>query len=312
MKLMHTSRAKVLTSVVSALLLALVLQPACALATTAAEVTYTTDGNGSVKPASEWVEFDTYIYEGVDRGWTSPDTGEYLWAASISTWPTITTYPDGDKGYDAVDYWTADVDVFIPYPGYEGVFVKRISAGQSISDFQIADGPVYVYRDTKFTVHFKKTFATTYTITYKTDGNGTVEPASETVQDGNKAVGPTKVEAKDGFEFEYWTADVAVTLSDGTSIKAGDPIISDEIPDINVTSAITFTAHFKEKGSDPVTPDSDSDDSSDKVKPADGTSDKVLPKTGSTLPGVGVAIALCAGSVITAGVLFARKRSSQE
>ena len=311
MKPVYRLRTKMLLGIVSALLLALVLQPAVALASGAATITYKSEGDGYVTPTSDSLDYNYWEYKLTDigeEGDTEPFTGEHVYITAIN----ILGIADANDGSEFA-YWTTDVDVYIPRPTTTGenFWVRVVKAGTKIPTAKLGDtyATIYAARDTTFTAHFTKT---AFTLTYQTDGNGTVEPASETVQEGNKAVGPTKVEAKDGFEFEHWTADVAVTLSDGTSIKAGDPIISDEIPDINVTSAITFTAHFKEKGSDPVTPDSDTDDSSDKVKPADGTSDKVLPKTGSTLPGVGVAIALCAGSVITAGVLFARKRSSQE
>ena len=168
---------------------------------------------------------------------------------------------------------------------------------------------IYISKDTTFTAHFRRT--TPYTLTYETDGNGTVEPASEQIQDGNSPAGPTKLTPKDGYEFSHWTANVDVTLADGV-IYEGNAIAADELTQILVDDDITFTAHFKETGSDPVTPDSDPDDSPDKVKPADGTSDKVLPKTGNSLPGTAAAITLGAGCVIAAGALLVRKHSCQK
>ena len=310
MKPVYRLRTKMLLGIVSALLLALVLQPAVALASGAATITYKSEGDGYVTPTSDSLDYNYWENKLTDigeEGDTEPRTGEYVYITAIN----ILGIADANDGSEFA-YWTADVDVYIPRPTTTGdnFWVRVVKAGTKIPTAKLGDtyATIYAARDTTFTAHFTKT---AFTLTYQTDGNGTVEPASEQVQDGNSPAGPTKLTPKDGYEFSHWTANVDVTLADGV-IYEGNAIAADELTQILVDDDITFTAHFKETGSDPVTPDSDPDDSSDKVKPADGTSDKVLPKTGSTLPGVGVAIALCAGSVITAGVLFARKRSSQE
>ena len=331
MKLMHTSRAKVLTSVVSALLLALVLQPACALATTAPEVTYKVDGEGAVTPTFETVDSSTMWQYRIKTNEEAAEkydilTGDPVYTRQITG---STAVPNDDSEFG---YWIADVDVYVPWDASEPnpYYLKCITAGTPITSADLcAKATIYIeMRNVEFTAHFTEKLPT-YTVSYTTedpshgwiiDSNTgeTVSDAEEsvlrlnspTMQSGAKAYEP---HAADGWEFDYWTASIDLDIYEGGTgtviqIPFGQSITTEQLKQSQIPENVTFTAHFKETGSNPVTPDSD-------ATPKDGSAgdaSKVLPKTGSTLPGVGVAIALCAGSVITAGVLFARKRSSQE
>ena len=310
MKLKHASRAKVLLGIVSALLLALVLQPATAQAASgAAQIYYKADGDGQVDPQNDNLGSNIWYYAwiGVEQEDTDqPASGEMVCVSNLNY--TSVATPNANRSFL---YWMADVDVYIPWTKGDTApqYVRRIEAGTKITTRDLFEqyGTIWVDRDTTFTAYF--TTADPCTITYKSDGNGTVDPTSEKVEVGNSPVGIPALEPNDGFEFGYWTANVAVTLDNDDVIEEGKPITTDQLASVVVDQDITFTAHFVEKDTDtdPVDPD-DTTKPTDKVKPADGTSDKALPKTGSNLPGVGIAIALCAGSVITAGMLFARKR----
>lgn len=313
MKLKHASRAKVLLGIVSALLLALVLQPATAQADDV-QVYYKAEGDGQVNPQSDNLGSDSsinwfYAYIVVEQEDTDePTTDERLCVTNLNY--TSVATPNANRSFL---YWMANVDVYIPWTKGDTapMFVRRIKAGTKITTKDLFEqyGTIWVARDTDtiFTAYF--TTADPCTITYKSDGNGTVDPTSEKVEVGNSPVGIPALDPNDGFEFGYWTANIAVTLDNDDVIEEGKPITTDQLASVVVDQDITFTAHFVEKDTDtdPVDPD-DTTKPTDKVKPADGTSDKALPKTGSNLPGVGIAIALCAGSVITAGMLFARKR----
>ena len=305
MKLNHIPRAKMLLGIIPAFLLALVMLPAAALANPVGIIQ--TDGHGGVDTNELTVASYGTEYIGYDDGTGRPSTVESVQAGWLNG-PVVVSPNDN---YEFA-YWTANADIYTPWENDRSGLLKLIPEGTHIErDFlcNSMESMIYISKDTTFTAHFRRT--TPYTLTYETDGNGTVEPASEQVQDGNSPAGPTKLTPKDGYEFSHWTANVDVTLADGV-IYEGNAIAADELTQILVDDDITFTAHFKETGSDPVTPDSDPDDSSDKVKPADGTSDKVLPKTGNSLPGTAASITLGAGCVIAAGALLVRKHSCQK
>ncbi len=104
----------------------------------AALVSYTTDGNGSVNPTSELVT----LYE-------SPEGAK----------------PTPKSGY-AFDYWTANVEVFIP-DGDEDV-LAQFDPGDPISDEELKQ--IAVTSEVTFTAHFKQT----------SDGSDTIKPADGT------------------------------------------------------------------------------------------------------------------------------------
>lgn len=237
MKLKRASGVKMLLSIVPALLLALVLQPTLALATTSeVSVAYTTDGNGAVTPTEPvTVAISRGYMEGMydDQGGIVTNFG--VTVGYIKSNPKLTP----KSGYK-FDYWTADVDVLVPdadnwpAPMWSGYTLKRIEAGTPISNEVLGSSvdseSVFVERNTVFTAHFV----------------GSENPDTDT----------------------------------------------DPVP-VN-----------------PATPDDTTDDSAS-VKPADtSTTKKALPKTGSTLPGVGIAIAFAAGSIFVAATVLLKKRSN--
>ena len=83
---------------------------------------------------------------------------------------------------------------------------------------------------------------------FTTDGHGTVNGKAADNQEVEKNGNPEEVtqEPNDGYTFVNWTADKDVTLDDGTSIPAGDPITDEQITKIVVTEELTLTAHYME------------------------------------------------------------------
>ncbi len=289
MKSTHTTIRKALLLVVPAVLLAFVLQPVVAVAWDTATVTYETDGHGTVTPESTETVLQSYpVYD-------SSDWIEVGYVGDVTA--------DSTERYE-FDYWTADKVVYI---GIEGspYYMKAIPIGAEITDALSSGYGYYIAEDTTFTAHFKRTAP--YTITYETDGNGTVDPTTEEVTNAFDNPQGSTPSAKEGFEFGCWTANVDVVLGteEPLTITAGNPITTEQLKQVIVTDDITFTAHFAEKDVDPDPDPVDPDDSDDKtVKPA---SDKPVPKTGDTLPGAVAAVALGAGAIV-AGAALLKKR----
>ncbi len=69
----------------------------------------------------------------------------------------------------------------------------------------------------------------------------------------DKLVVPPETNAKTGYYFAYWTADKAVTLSDGTTIAKGGHITQEQLAAVKATKTgfdgIYFTAHYAAYGS---------------------------------------------------------------
>ena len=87
-------------------------------------------------------------------------------------------------------------------------------------------------------------YAKQYTVTYESDEGGTITGITEEdVISGDVPSGSTE-EAKKDYELDYWKADKDVTLTDGTVIKAGEPITPEQIKKVVVNKDITFTAVY--------------------------------------------------------------------
>ena len=87
-------------------------------------------------------------------------------------------------------------------------------------------------------------YAQQYNVTYSSDENGKIPDGaltSETLISGDVATGST-AEPNEGYEFSHWIADTDVTLTDGKTIKAGDPITDEEVKKVVVDKNIAFTA----------------------------------------------------------------------
>ena len=85
-------------------------------------------------------------------------------------------------------------------------------------------------------------YAKQYTVEYISDKNGEVDDIkTENVIAGKNPSGSTTTPA-DGYEFDYWIANKDVTLTDGATIKAGNPISLEELTEIVVDNNLVFTA----------------------------------------------------------------------
>ena len=136
-----------------------------------------------------------------------------------------------NEGY-TFEYWTADKNITLK----DGTV---ITTGTTIETDKIPQ--VVVTEDITFTAHYK---AIEHKVTYTTDGNGKTSVPDENVKDKGNPKGSDQT-PNDGYTFEYWTADKDITLNDGTVIKSGEPITTEQIKKIVVTEDITLTAHYK-------------------------------------------------------------------
>ena len=89
-------------------------------------------------------------------------------------------------------------------------------------------------------------FSEQYNVTYKvaSEGGGTVSRKSEKVVSGDNPLGST-ANAKEGYQFEYWTTDQAFKDDNGKQYAANDKIEMKDIKKIMVKHDYSFTAHFK-------------------------------------------------------------------
>lgn len=316
MKTRRTKILKVLLAIVPALLLALVLQPAAALADSY-KVTIQCNGNeGSLDFGSV-----------TTTSYTQDADADYDYMLQNIPTPSPNSY------YVFV-YWTADTQINL-YPEDIQNPPDPIPANTAFTTQQLSQA--MFQQETTVTAHFRSSF---HTVTYDSEdvtrgwitysGWQGVVIATETVVDDKC---PTFVDtdragereyavhAEDGWEFSYWTTTVDVTLANGGgTIEAGQPISQEQMLNVMVESNLTFVAHFKQPSVDPdpdpdpvdpVDPDtpdgSDSQGGADIVKPVSDSGAKVLPKTADALPAATTAVALGAG-VVVAGAVLLRKR----
>ena len=263
---------------------------------------------------AHFIKVHTITYKAGEHGSVAP-TSEEVRDGESPVGPTAIT---PDSGYAFV-YWTANKDVkvadatqAIMLTGSEDDVAPQaatttIKSGQPISAEQFAQ--IVMSDDVEFTAHFIRT--PPYTVSYKTDGNGSVADEFETIENAFDSPLGTEVTANKGYEFDYWTAstDVQIMDEDGTTlitIAKGKKITDEQLKKVLVTDDITFTAHFKQTSVDPE-PEPVNPDGGDTIKPADDKGGKLTPKTGDTLPGATAAVALGAG-VVVAGAALLRKR----
>lgn len=138
-------------------------------------------------------------------------------------------------------YWVPDVDVTLTDGTTRKANVDHMTYEEVKS--------VIVDQD----ITFKAYHDISYRVIYESDPYGEITGITdEDVWSGNNPAGSTE-EAVDKYEIDYWTADVDVTLDDGTVIKAGDHITAEEIVRVVVDRDIKFKAFHKAKSA-PVTP----------------------------------------------------------
>lgn len=88
-------------------------------------------------------------------------------------------------------------------------------------------------------------YAKQYTATYLSDKNGKIKDVeSENIIAGKNPFGTTST-PNSGYELDYWTANKGVTLTNGTTIRAGKPITTKQVKQVIVNEDITFTAVHK-------------------------------------------------------------------
>ena len=198
----------------------------------AGDVTYKSAGHGSVSKESEEISFTE---QAIDAAGTKAMAGT----------PTGST-PNPNDDYE-FDYWTANVDVI------SVTDFSTLTAGSKITNDQLSS--IYITKEAIFTAHFKHK---PVTVTYKAEGNGSVDKGSESVEIdkeyksgeetlpvgklGGAAATPTD---STKYALDYWTADKAVYKYENnqlTTIDAGTKLTS--IADYYVAEDVTFTAHF--------------------------------------------------------------------
>lgn len=138
-------------------------------------------------------------------------------------------------------YWTANKNVRLK----DGT---TIPAGGQLTDEQVKE--VVVESDITFTAHH----ATRFVVKYESDDYGEITGIdNENVDPYNHPSG-SEQSPDEGYIFSHWIADKDVTLEDSTLIKAGDPILTDQIKQVIVDQDITFTAIHVTKGTPVLTP----------------------------------------------------------
>ena len=147
-----------------------------------------------------------------------------------------------NEGY-ADKRWTADVDVTLT----NGTVIRH---GETLTAAQIKQ--VVVNQNITFMVYHERQ----YKVTYVSDENGEITGIeNENVAAGNNPAG-TEQKPNEGYVDKKWTADVDVTLEDGTVIKAGETLTAAQIKQVVVDQDITFKV-YHEPGT-PATPDTGS------------------------------------------------------
>lgn len=172
------------------------------------EIVYTTDGHGTITGIEDEV---VYTHGNPSGSEQEPNTG-----------------------YTFI-HWISDESVTLT----DGTVIP---AGTPITDDQIQK--VVVTENLVFTAIYE---TNDYTVTYTSDENGAITGKTEEGVEYGKNPTGTMETPNEGYEFKEWIADVDVTLTDGTTIKAGDPITPSQISLIVVDKDIKLTAINKAK-----------------------------------------------------------------
>lgn len=136
--------------------------------------------------------------------------------------------------------WIADTNVTLK----DGTTITK---GDPITSEEIKQ--VVVNSDITFTAYHAKQ----YTVNYQSDENGKIDGITDEAVEENNNPSGTDQSSNDDYILSHWIADVDVTLEDGTIIKAGDPITTEQIEQVIVNQDITFTAIHIPKVTTPET-----------------------------------------------------------
>ena len=88
-------------------------------------------------------------------------------------------------------------------------------------------------------------YAVPFDVQYDADENGSITGINDEKVFPNQNPKGSSYAAKGKYVFSHWIADVDVTLENGTTIKAGDPITNEQIKQVVVNKDIKFTAIFE-------------------------------------------------------------------
>lgn len=145
--------------------------------------------------------------------------------------PSGTTW-DINSGYKHLK-WAADVDVELS----DG---RVILAGDDLTMNDIKK--VVVNNNITFTTYH---YVTKVVINYESSDNGVISGiVSEDVSKNSTVLG-SNVTPSVGYEFSHWICDKDVTLSDSTTIKAGEAINDEQLVKVVATEELIFTAMYK-------------------------------------------------------------------
>ena len=111
-----------------------------------------------------------------------------------------------------------------------------------------------VNRNLTFTANYEynEPEPTQYTVTYTTDGHGTITGIpSETVNENSSPSGTSQT-PNTNYSFICWKANAAVTLRNGSTRAQGTCLTSTEVTNVVVNRNLTFTANYEYNEPEPT------------------------------------------------------------
>ena len=183
-------------------------------------------------------------------------------AADLQPDPSVTDLRNryvADGNYIYSEYLNGIDNPTVSGPRIANIYIKLNEATQ-------ADGLDIVFGFANTAGSGIEYYAKQYTIVYESDENGEITGiTSERIIAGKNPDG-SEQQPNDGYAFKSWIADVDVELTDGATIKAGDPITSEQILQVIVNQNITFTAVYEtipDEGPENEPEDEDEDEDKD-------------------------------------------------
>ena len=143
------------------------------------------------------------------------------------------TKTNPNKGYK-FKYWTANKNVKLKNG-------KTIAKGKQITDIK----SIVVSENITLTPVFEKG---TFKISYQSDNYGIINGnETQNITYPNTLPLTQTSSLDENYEFQYWTANTDVSLSDDTEIKKGYPISNDELVKIIATNDMVLTANYSQQ-----------------------------------------------------------------
>ncbi|MBR3138835.1 hypothetical protein IKG38_02390 [Candidatus Saccharibacteria bacterium] len=188
------------------------------------------------------------------------NTDNMLNAANMFTKSTEGLQPDSsvtplrnmfnaDEHYIYSQYDIAQNPTSISLPSTANIYVK-------LSEDTQQEGLKMVFGFANTAGSGVEYYAKQFKVSYESDEHGEILGIeNESVIGGENPSGTEQV-PEEGYINKNWVADVDVELSDGTKIKAGDPLTDAQILDVVVDQDIVFTAlHVTEETPAPAVPE---------------------------------------------------------